>query len=102
MAKLIFRCHHCGAAVSLSHGEKVMRHHNCDRCDADLRCCRNCRYFDPGRSNQCSESQAEWTSNKESANFCDYFEPLMAIDRLEAGGDQAADDPRKKFDDLFK
>lgn len=103
MAKLVFRCHHCGSAVPLVHGGKVMRHHDCDRCGSDLRCCRNCHYFDPGLSNQCAESQADWTSNKESANFCDYFEPRMTPDLLDAGGGgKAADDPHKKFDDLFK
>ena len=103
MAKLVFRCHQCGTAVPLSPGEKVMRHHECAKCEADLLCCRNCRHFDPGRNNQCAESQAEWVSNKESRNFCDFFEPRTTID-LNAGrtAGRPDSDPRKLFDDLFK
>ena len=43
-------------------------------CDGDLHYCRNCRFFDPGKHNQCAETQAEWVSEKERANFRDYFE----------------------------
>ncbi|MBI1355231.1 MAG: hypothetical protein GC160_12860 [Acidobacteria bacterium] len=78
-----------------------MRHHECDKCGSDLLCCLNCRYFDPGRHNQCAESQAEWVTNKENRNFCDFFEPRTTVD-LSGGAARPGVDARKQFDDLFK
>ncbi len=100
MAKLVFRCHQCGSAIPVGQGEKILRHHDCSNCGADLKCCLNCRFFDSSRNNQCAETAADWVSNKESANFCDFFEPRTVVD-LQSGG-APAEDPRKKFDDLFK
>lgn len=64
-------CFHCGAEVDA--GSRVPRDAECEGCGHDLRCCRNCRFYDPSRNNQCSEPQAEWVSDKERANFCDLF-----------------------------
>jgi len=82
-------------------GQKISRRENCAQCNADLHCCRHCRFFDPGKNNQCAETQAEWVSDKERANFCDYFEPRTTIDlvnRTRSG----PEDTRKRFDSLFK
>jgi hypothetical protein len=49
--------------------------------------------------NRCREPQAEWVSDREKANFCDYFIP----NTLSAAGRRtAADDPRSAFENLFK
>ena len=102
MDKLVFRCHQCGTAVELGQGAKVLRHHACSNCNADLKCCLNCRFYDTSRNNQCAETEADWVSDKESANFCDFFEPAangnLAGGRAGSGGE----DLRSKFDDLFK
>ena len=64
-------CFHCGMEVP---GDgRIPREESCERCDQDLRCCRNCRFFDSSFNNQCSEPQADWISDKERANFCDSF-----------------------------
>ena len=73
----------------------------CPQCDADLHCCRNCRFYDPGKHNQCAEPQAEWVRDKEASNYCDYFSPnpvLLARGRRPAS---QADDAKRKFDSLF-
>ena len=100
MSNVVFGCHSCGETIALALGDAVGRQDVCARCDSDLHCCRNCRFFDPAKSNQCSEPQAEWVSDKERANFCGYFEPRTKIDLVRKGG--GSTDVRKKFDDLFR
>lgn len=100
MSELAFRCHHCGTAATLLDGEVVSRRDECSNCGSDMRCCRNCRYFDPSKSNQCAESQADLVSDKAAANFCDWFKPRTTVDL--GGGQSSSDDAKKAFEDLFK
>jgi len=100
MSNVVFACHQCGSRVSLALTEKVERKDDCTGCGASLRCCSNCRFFDTSRSNQCAENQAELVSDKQKANFCDYFEPRTVIDLV--GKRAGQDDGKKAFDDLFK
>ncbi len=64
----------------------------------------NCRFFDPGKNNQCSETQADYVREKDKANFCDYFQPNNRVPLTTRGGAQTAqrNDVRKAFDNLFK
>ena len=80
MSNVAIHCHSRGTPVRLLPRQKILRQDTCSHCDADLHCCRNCRFFDPGKHNQCAETQAEWVSEKERANFRDYFEPRTSID----------------------
>jgi hypothetical protein len=99
---MMFNCWKCGEKIEFPSGSRVGRRDSCPRCDADLHCCRNCRFYDPGKHNQCSETQAEWVGDKQAANYCDYFEPNPT---LLASGEQTgsrAGDAKKKFDSLFK
>ncbi len=99
MAGLI--CWSCGLATGLE--GKVMRADACDKCLADQRCCRGCRFFDPMSRSQCREHIDTPIPNKEKSNFCDYFQIRQAI---QSGGRivrdiESKDDKKKKFDDLF-
>ena len=93
-------CYACGAAIT--RGEPIPRDHTCDGCGADVRCCRNCRFYDTSRNNDCRESEAELVTDKTRRNFCEFFE---LSDRAFAGGasktDRAAE-ARAKLDALFK
>ena len=80
MSDVVFSCHSCGAAVPIEFGEKVSRRDECRTCGADLHSCRNCRFFDPGRNNECAEPQADRVVEKTQANFCEYFEPRTRVD----------------------
>jgi hypothetical protein len=95
-------CHNCGREIKVV--GKVLRTDECPHCDADVHCCKNCRHFDPGKNNQCSETQAEYVREKDRANFCDYFEPNNRVPLTSRGGSQISnrDDVRKAFDNLFK
>jgi len=69
-------CAGCGA--DLGRPERVGRRDGCPRCHADLRTCRQCRFYDPSLANACREPQAERVLDKTRANFCDYFAAVEA------------------------
>jgi hypothetical protein len=92
-------CHACG--TEFQGAEKVLRTEECAGCGRDLRCCRNCRHFQPGAHNQCLEVVAEWVADKERANFCDYFS--FADSSPSAGKPKSAEEEaREKWRSLFK
>ena len=71
----------------------------CPRCRADLHVCRMCEFFDPGVRRGCKEPVADEVSDRERANFCGYFTPVVgAGPGVEDGASQAA---RAELDGLF-
>ena len=52
---------------------KVSKHDTCSHCDRDLRCCKQCKFYDQSAYNECREVSAERIIDKERANHCDYF-----------------------------
>jgi hypothetical protein len=95
-------CHKCGAALPAATERQILRHDTCAGCGADLHCCYNCRFYDPGRHNQCAETQAEYVQYKDEANFCEYFQPGAPAGRPGGAGGTKADEARRTFDSLFK
>jgi len=96
-------CHRCGREVRLL--SKLIRTDSCPYCSSDLKCCLNCRFFDPGANNQCREPQAEWCPVKDKANFCEFFEfrSVSAVGQPGAGGAQSEQaSARQAFDTLFR
>jgi hypothetical protein len=93
-------CHHCGKALSME--GRPQRTDACPTCYSDLKCCRNCRFFDPGANNQCAEPQAEWCPDKDKANFCEYFEFRETAGAGTAGPGAEPDDARAAFAKLFR
>lgn len=91
-----FYCFQCQKELNLA--EKPGRRETCPACQADLHCCRNCRFYDPVVYNECQEPMAERVLEKERANFCDYFE----CSTKQAGTDQPNVAARQKLADLFK
>ena len=94
-------CWNCGRPTGLVGG--VTRSDSCPNCLADLRCCRGCRHFEPGRRFHCREPIETNIVNKEKNNFCDFFQVRNVIKR--PGGisthTDTKDDRKKRFDDLF-
>lgn len=78
-----FRCGASLAALSLP----LSRRDQCPDCSADLHVCKMCTRFDATVPRQCREDGAEDVTEKERANFCDWFEPS-----------DAAFDPTRKSD----
>ena len=53
----------------------VSRREECNQCGADIHACKMCEYFEDKGRGDCSEERAELVSDREKANFCDYFKP---------------------------
>lgn len=92
-------CHHCGRDLNLM--GPVARTDGCPHCHSDLKCCRNCRFFDPAFNNQCREPQAEWVTEKTKANFCEFFD-FVESSSLGVLGEGGGNKARAAFDALFK
>jgi len=102
MAESGLLCWNCGRPTGIE--GRVFRSDSCPHCMADLRCCRGCRHWQPGRRFQCKESIETNIVQKEKNNFCDFFQMRDVIKR--PGGIRTQTDRkkdyRKGFDDLFK
>ena len=91
-------CHTCKNSITVN--KVVSRKDVCPFCQADLRCCLNCRFHDMVIYNQCREPQADRVLDKDRSNFCDYFKfsdsnsPIKSQDK--------GDTVRNKLEDLFK
>ena len=101
MTNVVLNCHSCGEQFPLNPGDKILRKDTCHQCGMYMHCCRNCRLFDPSKNNQCAEPQAEWVSDKEGANFCDFFEPRTSVNLVNRSR-SASESTAKAFDSLFK
>lgn len=88
-------CWHCGQVLK---GADYQRENHCPACGKATHGCRNCRFFAPGRPNECMEPLVDRVVDKERANFCDYFEPSAR----QTASTASADDLRKAAEDLFK
>jgi len=93
------RCFACDTSIDLAPGDRVAFRATCDGCNADLHCCRNCGFHDPGAQNQCREPGAEWVGDRERANHCEDF---AASDRGGGEAAAAASAAKSVLDDLFK
>lgn len=95
-------CHRCGREIQVL--AKIARTDGCPYCHSDLKCCLNCALHDPGANNQCREPQAEWVTDKDKANFCEFFELREASPLRHpglAGASPGDDRGRTAFDALF-
>lgn len=93
-------CWSCKKEIEVS--EKIGRKDICPNCEADLKCCYNCRLYDKDAHHQCREPQAEWVRYKEKGNFCEFFEPKTSSDRSPSGAPLTKEDKKKNWDSLFK
>jgi hypothetical protein len=92
-------CFGCNATLELGPGQRVGFKDACEQCASDLHVCRNCGHHDPSAYNECRESSAEWVSDRERANRCDYFTP----GGQEGGGiTEQRGQARSQLDALFK
>jgi len=92
-----FPCWQCGNVLKIA--MPFSRREVCDACNADQHVCRLCRHYDPALTNQCREDRADTVTEKERANFCDYFNPNP---NAYTGGDRDPQQEAKaKLDALF-
>lgn len=86
-------CFSCGKKIVLT--IPVQRGDECEHCQADVKVCFNCQFYDRGSYNECRESSADVVREKDRANFCDYFAmgnntktaPSPSADQLKAAAE---------------
>ena len=66
-------CFNCKKKLDLIGGQKISRKEECPYCYADIHSCKMCRFYDKTVYNECVETQAPRITEKDKANFCDYF-----------------------------
>jgi hypothetical protein len=112
-------CWHCGVSVR-EEPLPLSTYAECRPCRAQLHCCRQCQHYNPRLRVDCDEPRAESHSEREKANFCDWFklrrefvEPgekapsadhqteLDTLFGTDAGVSQTPSDSRTQLDDLF-
>lgn len=74
------------------------REARCPSCDKAVHVCKNCRFYKPGLSNDCSEPIAEHITDKTRPNFCDYFSPQTHASN---NSQTTTEDALKAAEDLF-
>lgn len=66
----------------------------CPGCGVDLHTCTNCRYYSPGKPNDCLVPGTDSIRYRDAANFCEDFKEKVFVEKR--------DSDRKNFDSLFK
>ena len=89
------KCFFCGELIEFE--LRVGRLEDCPKCGKYLHTCIQCRFYDRGYHNDCRESQAPLVGDKESANFCEFFE--MGRDGNKE--QNVRDDAKRKLEALF-
>ena len=90
------RCVFCGKEVEII--DRVGRLEECPHCSRDLHSCVQCNLYDRSYHNDCRENQSPYVSDKERANFCEFFK----FGRDVQSQNKEIDESKKKLENLFK
>jgi hypothetical protein len=88
-------CWNCGAPLPEFSWGKVSFRERCEKCDAALHCCQNCKFYKPGMHNDCAVPGTDFVSDRKASNFCEEFALLGK------GPSPKNDSAKKKFENLF-
>jgi hypothetical protein len=91
-------CWKCGHALD-DMPKPLRRRDECPACGADLHVCRLCEFYDTSVAKSCREPIAEEVTDKERANFCDYFRGQPGVES--AGGVSEAESARSQLEAMF-
>lgn len=93
------QCHFCKKKFDIQ--GKVSRNENCPYCSYDIHCCLNCRFYSESKHNNCMEPRAEWVSDSERRNYCEYFEARTAEGFIGSAKDEK-EEALKRAESLFE
>lgn len=101
------RCAMCGNIIPAS--TRIELESQCPKCQADLRSCKHCRYFDTGARLECTQPILKRIMAKDRRNECEFFDPRTSVERettspngRTVAGPVTSKDARSAFDDLFR
>ena len=89
-----WKCHKVVSELPIKVGFRAQ----CQHCEADLHVCMGCRYYAPGKPNDCAVPGTEWIKDREAMNFCEEFTPKLSSSKPETPRNK----PQKDFNSLFK
>jgi hypothetical protein len=95
MAIIEIKCFEC--SENLKFNDFITRRDECTKCRADVRVCKNCRFYDAKVYNECKETAAEPVREKNRSNLCDHFSP-----GTQNSGNTSREDLLKAAEALFK
>lgn len=78
----------------------IDRRDTCPNCKRDLRCCKQCKAYDPGAYNECREVSAQRIVDKERANLCDHF--MLRGSKGQSGKVNRAKEAKEALEALFR
>jgi len=93
-------CYQCQREILIK--DRVGRRDTCPGCGVDLRCCRNCAFYDTRYANACREPQTDPVLDKEAGNFCDFFSFAERQGQPSSPPETAATSARAQLEALFK
>jgi hypothetical protein len=64
-------CLKCGYKLENTH--KIHFRDICPKCMADLHCCKMCKFYTPGKPNDCAQPFIDNILDKEKSNLCEEF-----------------------------
>ena len=76
--------------------EKITLRSVCQKCGECMHCCKGCKYFQLGLSNNCQIPGTERVADRTANNYCEEFSPIQTFMQKEKKLDA-----KKKFEDLF-
>ncbi|GMQ96034.1 MAG: hypothetical protein BMS9Abin14_526 [Gammaproteobacteria bacterium] len=94
----LLNCWKCGHALD-DMPMPLRRRDECPACGVDLHVCRMCEFYATSVAKSCREPVAEEVTDKERANFCDYFRGLSGVHA--AGGVGEAEAARAQLEAMF-
>ncbi len=105
------RCANCGAVLTSGFDPNG----KCPKCQLELHCCKQCRFFDSGAQFECTQPIPERISPKDAKNNCTFYEFRTTVEKDTAPTSYAQkapaaaasapprhSDARQAFEDLFK
>lgn len=110
------KCWHCDALLPDPEYGKIAFRATCDYCQAALHCCKNCKFYHPGKPNECEVPRTTYIPDRAKANLCEEYRlrkpatltPTKNISDIEKQlfGETKAEisdlQPKDKFNSLFK
>lgn len=91
-------CYYCGKPID----EVITRSSLCSSCRKEVRVCLNCKSYKKDAHWDCIEDIPEQVTDKDRANFCDFFVYTDKIDKEKQGKNQKAkNDAKDNFLKLF-
>lgn len=89
--KSIFFCWKCCKELSV---EKVSFRLECPFCGTDQHTCKNCRFYEVGKPNDCKVPGTDPIRDREARNFCEEYKTALSP--------PSSNSNPSRFDSLFK